>query len=618
MTRLGTRLRLILVLAVTIVPALACEAPTEADSETEESALSLPPIVDSVMPGEGSVTGGTLVEIRGSNFARNARVRFGGTDAERVERVSRSLLHVRTPSHAAGAVDVTVANPRGGEATRGGAFVYVAGSAPEPPPPPPPPPAGDAPGPIALTPPPSAVPVSPGQDIQAMVNANPSGTIFVLRAGIHRLQGIQPKAGNQFHGELGATLTGARLLTTFSREGAYYVAAGQSQEGQVHGACLADSPRCNRPEELFFDDMRLRHVGSLAEVGPGKWYFDYGADKIYFADDPTGRRVETSVVRTAFAPTADDVTIENLVIEKYATPPQMGAIGDQTPRSRWIVEHNDVRYNHGAGIRLGSGSVARANLVHHNGQLGISGGGKDLLYERNEVSYNNAAGVDAGWEAGGSKFAFTDGLVVRCNFVHHNEGPGLWTDIDNTNALYERNVVVSNASMGIFHEISYRAVIRDNVVKWNSTGWFPWLYGSQILISTSSDVEVVGNVVEVAAAGGNAIGVIQQNRGSGTLGAYRGANNYVHDNVVTFLADVGITGAAADWDTASFWSSGNNRMDGNRYHRANAELATVQAFAWANGLQSWSSLRALGQEARGTFDGVVQADATPLAVPACQ
>ena len=114
-------------------------------------------------------------------------------------------------------------------------------------------------------------------------------------------------------------------------------------------ACVTAYPRCGYPEDLFIDNVPLQHVDSLSAVGPGKWYFDYAADKIYFADDPQGRTVETSVTATAFAGYARDVTIRGLIIEKYATPSPRGAIDGGY--SGWLVENNEVRWNHHAGVR---------------------------------------------------------------------------------------------------------------------------------------------------------------------------------------------------------------------------------------------------------------------------
>ena len=52
---------------------------------------------------------------------------------------------------------------------------------------------------------------------------------------------------------------------------------------------------------------------------------------------------------------------------------------------------------------------------------------------------------------------------------------------------------------GIKHEISYDAIIRNNIVAGNGGSFDEWLWGSQILVQNSSNVEVYGNFVEVAA-----------------------------------------------------------------------------------------------------------------------
>ena len=121
----------------------------------------------------------------------------------------------------------------------------------------------------------------------------------------------------------------------------------------------------------------------------------------------------------------------------------------------------------------------------------------------NEIAFNNTAGFGPGpqSEAGATKFVFTNRLVVRDNFSHHNHGPGLWTDIDNNDCLYEGNRVEDNDWRGIFHEISYACVIRNNVVR-NNGHSFPAgtplfvLEGAGILVNSSADVEIYGNVVE--------------------------------------------------------------------------------------------------------------------------
>ncbi len=151
-----------------------------------------------------------------------------------------------------------------------------------------------------------------------------------------------------------------------------------------------------------------------------------------------------------------------------------------------------------------------------------------LKLKTSEVARNNYAGFDPGWEAGGAKFFLSRDLIVRDNYVHDNDGPGLWTDIDNVDVIYEGNVVVDNAYQGIHHEISFGAVIRRNVVERNGLAFDEWLWGAQILIQNSSGAEVYCNRVFVDATGGDGIALIQQDRGAGSRGPYRTRENLVH------------------------------------------------------------------------------------------
>lgn len=242
------------------------------------------------------------------------------------------------------------------------------------------------------------VPLNPGDDLQAIVDAHPAGTSYTFAAGLYRLAEITPKTGDVYVGVGGATvLTGARLLTAFGRDAAtgLYVAANQTQHGQVHGECLPGHPRCAYPEDLFFDRVPLLHVNTTAAVANGTWYFDYAGQRILFADDPRGHVVETSVARHAFGnPSAvrpANVTVANLTATMYAIPAQMGAIGDQFPGNGWRVDGCTLALNHGAGAHLIGGTLSRSN-ASKNGQQGVSCGGADCLVEFNEIAYNNYAG----------------------------------------------------------------------------------------------------------------------------------------------------------------------------------------------------------------------------------
>lgn len=86
------------------------------------------PLITSISPTEGLISGGTEVVISGTGFDPAAVVKFGGVTATRVPHAS--MLIVTTPPHAAGRVDVEVTNPDGSKGVLGNAYLYK-GPAPE-------------------------------------------------------------------------------------------------------------------------------------------------------------------------------------------------------------------------------------------------------------------------------------------------------------------------------------------------------------------------------------------------------------------------------------------------------------------------------------------------------
>ncbi|HET7232153.1 MAG TPA: right-handed parallel beta-helix repeat-containing protein [Longimicrobium sp.] len=433
--------------------------------------------------------------------------------------------------------------------------------------------------------------IAPGEDIQARVDASPAGTRFVLKAGVHRMQQVRPRDGMTFAGEPGAVVSGARLIVSWDRSGALWSAGGQTQEGAAAGECEDGGTACRLPEDLFVDDVPLKRVARLSAVRAGSWYFDYAADRVYLADNPAGHRVEVSALPWAFGGAARGVTLSGLVIEKYAAPAQQGAV-QGTATDGWTVQDCEVRLNHGIGVRTGEGMRVLRNRVHHNGELGIGGGGAGVLVEGNEIAWNNYAGFDPAWEAGGTKFVRTRDLVVRGNRVHHNHGHGLWADIDNIATLYEANIVEDNDYSGIFHEISYAAVIRGNRAARNGFGGAQWVDGAGILVSSSRDVEVYGNTVT---GNRNGITALQGDRGSGAYGAHELANLYVHDNVVELGA--GRQGVVQNNGSSAVFTSMNVRFAHGTYR-----LGSVSApFLWNDRAVGEGGWKGYGMDVDGTF-----------------
>jgi parallel beta-helix repeat protein len=108
--------------------------------------------------------------------------------------------------------------------------------------------------------------------------------------------------------------------------------------------------------------------------------------------------------------------------------------------------------------------------VHRNRRLNIAGSGNNTTVASNEISFGNHLNAfDTNFEAGGTKFTYTDGLVLRGNYVHDNVGVGLHLDLNNINTIIEGNLVDPNGSDGIVVEISYKTAIFNNTVTGN--GW---------------------------------------------------------------------------------------------------------------------------------------------------
>jgi hypothetical protein len=441
--------------------------------------------------------------------------------------------------------------------------------------------------------------LEPGVDIQATIDEAPPGATLCLEPGIYRLAApLVPKTGQTFVATRAreAIISGARAVdpSQITRSGDHWVIGSQIQQGPVLTTNGFDECRpaeyegCRYPEQVFLDDDSLWQVTNLSELSTGEFFFDYTADRIYLADDPAGRRIEVGLAQAGFGGRdVEDVTIDGLVVERFNTPAQ-GAALHSGPG--WVITNCEVRYNNGGGIFSNSDSIVDGCYVHHQGQIGMIGQGTNLIVENSEIAYNGVNGYNYGWEGGGSKWVGTSHLTVRNNHVHDNAGSGLWTDVDNINTLYENNRVERNSTTGIVHEISYDAVIRNNVIRHN--GWDHPIqgdvWGAGILIDQSTNVEVYGNSLKDNAAG---ITAVQQPEGSGAYGLRETRDLYVHDNIVHQATGIvaGLS-ASSSPNGALYYTSKGNRWEENTYFLGRPDDGLH--FRWSDGpvdARAWKS-----------------------------
>ena len=102
---------------------------------------------------------------------------------------------------------------------------------------------------------------------------------------------------------------------------------------------------------------------------------------------------------------------------------------------------------------IGSDNRVLANCIRNNGQYAFNAYHRDgvtnIVLDGNEISGNNTDN----WEkrqpgcgcTGGGKFWETQGAVVTNNYVHDNNGVGLWADSNNANFLFQGNYISGNA-----------------------------------------------------------------------------------------------------------------------------------------------------------------------------
>ncbi|MBV9760536.1 MAG: right-handed parallel beta-helix repeat-containing protein [Acidobacteriaceae bacterium] len=466
----------------------------------------------------------------------------------------------------------------------------------------------------------TTVEIQPGMDLQGAVDSHPEGTAFLIAPGLYRLSTpIRPKNGDSFIGQVAcappqttcpAILNGSRVLPPGESSGNGFRIAGQTPHAPTQDPkhCEPGFPRCIYPQDLYLDQKPLTHRDSADGLNSGSWFFDDAAHAIYLRDNPSGHLLEIGESFAAFdASPANNVAVKNLTIEKFASQTTLAAVGTNVMPSpetgaNWVVENNEIRLNHGSGVRINFGWRIRNNYIHHNGNLGIGGGmglirstqPSRVLIEGNEISYNNYARVKPGFGAGGVKINVARGLIFRNNYSHHNQGSGFHADTDNIDLLVDGNTITDNTDEGAFVEISYSGTVRNNKLFRNG---FPdaehWLYGANLLSSTSRNVEAYCNTIEVSAQGGNGMDIIAQPRKGYTSGG-----NFFHHNSVVFDGNSGLTGGGgADPSEPDFYSE--NRFDYNAYHLPNVDRP---AFAWAGKRNTFDEFRAAGQEAHGTVD----------------
>jgi parallel beta-helix repeat protein len=487
------------------------------------------------------------------------------------------------------------------------------------------------------------VSISPGTAIQPVIDANPAGTTFVLQPGLYRLpRPIIPKNGDSFVGQTAcappatpcpAILSGSTVIgSSATFNGKNYEVTGQTQQGlrQYTTQCDSGWEGCFYPEDLFFDGVPLKHLHSvsLPTIATGQWWFDYSNDIIYFHDNPSGHKVETSVIPTVaharFGPGPNNVTFQYLTIEEFAAPLAQGAIdptfaggGNLNASLNWAVENCELLLNHGLGIHINYGMQILNNYVHNNGQMGIGGGTgsgsvqSGVVLSSNTVTYNNYANVNPAFGAGGIKIGDTLGVVVRGNTVTNNAGAGIHFDADSSSPLIDGNTVTDNIG-GIAYEVSLvSALVRNNILQRNgATGVFSGM-GGDLQSNDSAGVEGYCNLLALSnLPDDNGFTVVASDRGNNPNSPYQyltSTGNYFHHNTVIWNSGAsGVLGSMqVDPTNQPNFFANNRPPDYNTYHLSSLSAANFlydNNNSGTNVPKTFAEYQSAGADINGTAD----------------
>ena len=153
---------------------------------------------------------------------------------------------------------------------------------------------------------------------------------------------------------------------------------------------------------------------------------------------------------------------------------------------------------------------------------------------------------------------------MRNNYFHDAPFRGIWVDTCAPDITIEGNRVVNHGRAGIWYEVSYRGIIRNNYVEnagYNSYYSTSWLRSGGITVTNSPDVTVTGNTVVNSLNG--IIGLQAQDYADGPYGKNELRNLLVQGN--TIVMSRGQSGIAENIGTSAVFVSWNNRFENNRY-----------------------------------------------------
>ena len=372
----------------------------------------------------------------------------------------------------------------------------------------------------------------PLRTIQAAINRAPAGGTVVVRPGrYHEGLTIAGKDGLTLRAAKRGTVwvDGTRPVTGWQDSGSAWVHPNwtyQFNASPTFSWNAPDNPNPNwsfvnpahpmaaHPDQVFVNGHSLRQVGSQAEVGRGRFYVDYGTNRLYVGTKPAGRDVRASTLIKAMSIQSPGVTVDGINVRGFApSVPNMGAITVERPGV--VLSHMIVRDMSTTGaFVMSTNDKLRHVTFRHNGLMGFMATHATGLRVDHVSAINNDTELfNQSPAAGGAKIGRTTDVRVTNSRFSHNHANGLWFDESSYRIQVIRSRMKDNSGHGISVEISGHALIAGNVIAGNR--------GNGIKINDTDSVELWNNTFV-----GNArpIAILQDNRDVNPGGSYHDPN----------------------------------------------------------------------------------------------
>jgi hypothetical protein len=355
---------------------------------------------------------------------------------------------------------------------------------------------------------------APLRTISAAAKRAKPGDIVLVRPGIYReavTLTVSGKAGQPI--VFKSEAPGKAVVS-----GADPVSGWKPEAPGVWSAAIPDLKfnRYGNAEWVYVDGSPLERAGSRAQLLPGSFYLDFDPPQsvVGSLNAPAPQTPTPAVARRVFVAPEEGQDIAGLKVELarreglfFAAAPledihivgftiihnadwARGKRALVSVGPRWRIEDNHILWAsyQGLATSASNGTVVRNNLIEWCGDAAIGGGSNaNLLVENNRFLYHNWRRFNPNHEGGISKWVYTVDSRVRGNEAAYFYGYGLWFDIANSGNVLEQNVVHDSLlGAGLFTEISWTDIIKDNVAFNNQTA---------ITIGESPGTAVLRNIV---------------------------------------------------------------------------------------------------------------------------